>query len=337
MRDRTLSKKLISGSMVITISLVSATSSFASNPIISNNQINENINNKEIHEVINQDTGYHIISSEKDFDDLIKEDEAILEKQYKEKSKNISKEVIETFDIFASKLSNVDSKQNINLIQSKTNKEVDLFIKALENNKLLSKEYKDEDMYLDFITSNPSFETSNKQILKKDLKILRDNFVEEEIKSTFISLGFPVSYRFFVHSLTPNPKPVYYDLIGYPMHKSNNFTSGSIYPDVKYGCFLNGLYSIVANYARAGNGYETTPAPGGNPNNTFKFENGDLALAIHGIYNLRLTRTMHDKAYFRLFDVYDFSGIIEGRIYNVTSTTPFNVTLYGLWENGTIK
>lgn len=197
-------------------------------------------------------------------------------------------------------------------------KDFKTFLKDKESN-LYSQEIK--------ISTNNNIDDST---LKEHLIVLRTNTVEDAILSAFKVADYPVSHDMFLHSLTKNPKNLYYQIEGVQAYKGN-FGTMNIAPSIKYGFLENpGFLTMLRNFARAGSselnrdGYH------------YEFNNGDLAYSIHGTTNIRLHRMKYDRAFFRIWDIYDFDGLLNKILNLTTNTNIYGITIEGL-HDGSIR
>lgn len=111
--------------------------------------------------------------------------------------------------------------------------------------------------------------------------------------------------------------------------------TGGIYNDIRVQ--LTQKYDFVTqmiNFSRKGSSYET------NTTKDYVFDkiNTDMYWAIHK-FEWKRTRTLYDKAYFKIIDIYDFAGgpVIFGVVASMAGTHDFDVEIYGLVQNGVLK
>lgn len=180
------------------------------------------------------------------------------------------------------------------------------------------------DLYVEqFILEFPEYRDMDRDKLISDIELLRFNPVVGTVRAFFNSRGYELALTLFNHSLTDNPAPSTLDLTG-------NYSG--MYSHIKGLLYDDGFVEDMAKFARAGSNYETIS------NSSRPFQNGDLYWAIHG-FTWKRTRTMHDKAYFKIIDVYDFNKWkdIPGIVAGFSGTNDFDIEIYGLVQNGTLQ
>lgn len=166
-------------------------------------------------------------------------------------------------------------------------------------------------------------DTIDDSALESHITTLRTNSVEDNILAFFKASNYPVSYDTFLHSLTSSPKNLYYQTEGQQAYLGS-FGTMNIAPAIKYGLLKNpGFLIKLQNFARAG--YSELNQAG----HSYIFNREDLAYSIHGTSGLRLHRMSYDRAYFRIWDVYDFASILKPLDY-ITSTSHYGITIEGL-------
>ena len=126
--------------------------------------------------------------------------------------------------------------------------------------------------------------------IPETLKMLSDNPVDELVSGYFRKKGYKLSLMFFNHSLVDNPSDIKIDLI------DKNYGIESY---IKSLLKEDDIFDKMKNFSNKNNEYETLS------DSDYAFENGDLALAIHG-FTWKRTRAKYSKAYFKIIDTYDF-------------------------------
>lgn len=171
----------------------------------------------------------------------------------------------------------------------------------------------------DFLAMYPQY-NNIKDI--QNIKMLSDNPVAELVSGYFRKKGFKLSLMFFNHSLVDNPSDIKIDLI-----------------DKNYGIesYIKSLlkeydfFDKMKNFSNKNNEYETLS------DSYYAFENGDLALAIHG-FTWKRTRAKYSKAYFKIIDTYDFDPkSLPGKVAGLAGTNDYDIEIYGLVQNNSFR
>ncbi len=180
-----------------------------------------------------------------------------------------------------------------------------------------------DEVVSDFIEEYPEYINEN---IKDDIVTLQSNVTVDLVRDFYIGNGYNIALALFNHSLTAKPAKAYLDMIG---------NTGGIYNDIRVQ--LTQKYDFVTqmiNFSRKGSSYET------NTTKDYVFDkiNTDMYWAIHK-FEWKRTRTLYNKAYFKIIDIYDFAGgpAIFGVVASMAGTHDFDVEIYGLVQNGVLK
>lgn len=199
------------------------------------------------------------------------------------------------------------------------------FVNSIQSIDSITDEEVNMDIYVEqFIEQYPEYKNVDKDELKEDLKMLRANPVVSAVRYFFSSNGYDLALTLFNHSLTDNPAPANMTLIG------NN---SGIYSHIKGLLYNDGFIEMMNDFSQAGSNYYSP-----DPTTDYAFQNGDLYWAIHG-FTWKKTRTMFNKAYFKIIDEYDFEKWrdIPGVVAGFAGTNDFSIEIYGLVQNGTCQ
>lgn len=287
---------------------------------------------------------YIIIDSEEKARQVAEEDLKTLEKERAEKLKNIPSFIVEQYKEFekANELemeNKILSRRDKNKINETNIQEM---LKDLKLNKLIDANYSNSELLKDFkafsnneiryktIDASDDLASIDDSTLKEYLTILRTNTAEDAILLAFALAEYPVSHDMFLHSLVRNPKNLYVQTEGSKAYNPGYGTM-NLAPAVKLGFFEEREFiKKLYNFARASN------TPLNQDGLHHEFNVGDLAYSIHGTTNLRFNRIRYDRAFFRIWDIYDFDGLLNKLLDLFTNTNIYGITIEGL-HDGAIR
>lgn len=283
---------------------------------------------------------YIIIDSDEKAKMVAREDLINLKDKREEEISKIPLSILKSYKSFEQIYEKTSKDKLTSELESNT---LGKMIDSLKRNKLLDSNYKIDEVVKDFrrfcekeseikkklgsFYTDRSIHDISDFELKTHLTALRKRTAEDAILDAFKIAKYPVSHDLFLHSLVDNPKNLYYQTEGKQAYKGKYGTM-NIASSIKYGFLKNpGFLIKLKKFAREGNddfdkdGYH------------YEFNNGDLAYSIHGTTNLRMHRTKYDKVFFRIWDVYDFDGLLNKILELTTDTNEYGVVIEGLHNN----
>lgn len=273
---------------------------------------------------------YIIIDSEEKAKTVAKENLINLKKRREKDLSEIPKYTIENFEKF--KDINGYAQENIlseligRTLETPKLEEIEL---ELETKKIFNSDYTEDELLEDFkiFLKNEKITDIADSNLKEHLTILRTNIVEDAILLAFQVADFPVSHDMFLHSISSSsPQNLSYQTQGRPIRKGS-FGSMDLAPSIKFGFLVNPTFLLMLQaFARAGD-YEYN-----NDGYHYEFNNDDLAYSIHGTTNIRFHRMSYDRAFFRIWDIYDFDGLLNKLLNLTTKTSEYGIIIEGLHD-----
>lgn len=256
-----------------------------------------------------------VITSENDFEQMSKQDEDL----YQEQLDNIPSGLTDDVNTFLSHNPQygIDESDVTTLLDSTSVDSVS------ENSIMLASEVDSAAMLSDFVECYPQYSSMDQSELLSSLATVRANPVVSAVRKFFSAKGYRLSLALFNHSLINNPGKVYMDLIG-------NKTSMGLY--IKQLLSKDGFVKKMITFSRSGSNYYSKT------DSSYAFNSGDLYWGIHG-FTWKRTRTLYNKAYFKIYDVYDFKKWkdIPGIVAGICNTHDYNIEFYGLVQGGAIK
>lgn len=181
-----------------------------------------------------------------------------------------------------------------------------------------------EDVLSAFLSQYPEYESINYSELSHDIELLLENPVVVAVRTFFSSNGYDLALTLFNHSLLDNPADLYYDLIG---------VNSGLKAHIKNELIRDGFFGLMLSFSRYSTSYGTETIE----DYAFDDKDSDMYWAIHRFTWVR-TRTMYDKAYFKIQDTYDFESMtIPGIVAGLSGTNDFFVEIYGLVQGGALQ
>lgn len=259
-----------------------------------------------------------VITSESDLNQMLSQDEALYQNQLDNIPSNLSAD-IETF-LSQNSQYNICESDISALLESNSAETANT---ADINLSSLTTEVDYDSMLSDFLEAYPQYSSMDQSELLSTLSTVRANPVVSAVRKFFSSKGYRLSLALFNHSLINNPAKVYMNLI-------DNKTSMGLY--IKHLLSQDGFVNKMVAFSRSGSNYYSKT------DSSYAFNSGDLYWAIHG-FTWKRTRTMYNKAYFKIYDVYDFKKWkdIPGIVAGICNTHDYNIEFYGLVLGGVIK
>lgn len=344
-------KKLLSKSLLMSLTSVMFIGSFSNASELTQSELTQSELTQlkqEEQEAISKLSNEVVIKTEEDYKNQYKNDILEYKKIAAEREKSIDKDILKEFEHFSSeyiKEFNLPEKkevldkapkfnfESITTEQESTNGE-SLLKDIAESSPILDSTFNDDEVYELFIryleTKNKKLNSSEKQKLKENIPTLRLSVANSTVLKAFKKLEFPISYLLFAHSITTNPQTITIDTKRRPRQNYRNMTYGrsvyNIIPNVRYGLINGGFTAKALEFAKAGNGFLSEDK------HSHYFSSGDMYFAIRNTINVRFTRIWYNRAFFRIWDIYDFNGPLSGVTY-ITSTKPYGIKIEGLVEN----
>ena len=146
--------------------------------------------------------GYIVIDTLEKADQVRKEDVEKLTKERNEKLSKIPDYLIRKYNLFLK--DRIDLESNYDKVE----------FYSIKDNVMKVNEVDEEENILKFkkFCNDQRINSMDDDILIEDLTILKNTTVEDMILAYFSSNDYPISYGMFLHSLTSNPKNLYYNI-----------------------------------------------------------------------------------------------------------------------------
>ena len=260
--------------------------------------------------------GYIVIDTLEKADQVRKEDVEKLTKERNEKLSKIPDYLIRKYNLFLK--DRIDLESNYDKVE----------FYSIKDNVMKVNEVDEEENLLKFkkFCNDQRINSMDDDILIEDLTILKNTTVEDMILAYFSSNDYPISYGMFLHSLTSNPKNLYYNIEGVSAYKVScgdmSLSHTFAYEFLQEKDFIKMIY----DFAKAGSYEENRDGF------HYEFNRGDLKYSIHGTTNMRLHRKTTGKTYFRIWDVYDFDDSLAKFLEWTTTTNNYGITIEGSYQ-----